>query len=117
MDELIVENIFRFTALVGGTLLLAITILVAGNVKKEKQRTLQKMLEHGSLNQEQLQRLITPLPQHEVDLRRGILFTVLGITLGIILFLIGGKGWMLAMIPIAAGIVSLILWWFHASKP
>ncbi len=98
------------------TVLLLAVLVVLGWLKKEQQRTIQKMIDQNKLDQEDLVRLISSQPQHIRDLRRGLLLLVLGLSLGGVMSLMGGVGWMLAVIPIAVGLVYLLLWFLNAPK-
>ena len=97
------------------TLIIVIAILILGIVfaiawvKREQQRTLQKVLEREDVTGEELLARISHEKPQNQDFRRGLFLVVGGLSLGAIFFFLGGTAWMLALIPIASGAVYLIL--------
>ncbi len=103
--------------IVCGTLLLIAILAIVGWVKIEQQRTLQKLLEKNELDQDELLQIISPDRHYNRDFRRGALLTGLGLTLGIVFFLIGGIAWVFSIIPTIAGVIYLLFWRLNAPKP
>ena len=110
------ETLLVVTGLVCTTVLLTVIVVVYGWIKKEQQRTLRALLEHDKAGPDELRRFLSPVPQHKRDLRRGLLLVGFGLTIGVVFLFMGGVGWMFASIPIAVGLVHLLLWYSHARR-
>ena len=110
------NQVLAITAMICGTLLLSIILIMIGWLKKEQQRTLRKIMDREDLNQEELAKILSPPSPYNQDFRRGILFLAFGLSIGISMYLMGGIGWTLCIIPVGAGLVYLLLWRLNVPK-
>lgn len=104
------------TILICITVLLAMILWVFGRIRSEQQKTLQKIIEQNELSQTELQNLLSPMPQYQKDLRRGILLIALGLSLGTVFFFMGGIAWIFTCVPVSAGLIYLLLWRLNVPK-
>ena len=104
------EPIVIAAVLLSLAIVLATLIVVFGRLKIEQQKTLQKLLEKGESSRRDWDRILAPVSQPVSDFRRGVLLTVVGLALTGFLFLVGGIGWLLGLIPTVIGLVYLLFW-------
>lgn len=95
--------------ILGVSLILSVAVYVSGRLRIEQQRTLQKLLDSGgSIDQlagaEGFRRRV------ERDLRRGVWLVVVGVSWSLVTFFIGGRGWILGVVPVLLGLVYVLFW-------
>jgi len=110
------ETTVIVVSLISVTVLLIAIIVVFGRLKIEQQRTLQKLLEKQETSPGDWERVVGATRPKDQDLRRGMLFIATGLALGGFFFMMGGVGWMFAGVPIAVGLVYLLLSKLNAPK-
>ena len=96
--------------IIGVAVVLATVVLVFGRLKLEQQRTLQLILEKDETTRGEWGRLLAIADRPTHDFRRGVLLIVVGATLTLIMFFLGGIGWLLGLIPVLVGATYLLFW-------
>ena len=98
--------------------ILAAVILVFGRLKLEQQRTIQKLLEKDEASRPEWAPVLGSMNRGDNDFRRGVLLLVMGLTIGVFLFFVGGKAWILGSLPVTLGLVYLFFFWTrNATQP
>lgn len=96
------------TGILGVAVLLAVAVYVFGRLRIEQQRTLQKLLERG-LPSEELLAAAGLGARSESDMRRGVLLLAIGLSWSAVTFFVGGRAWILGLIPVALGAALILL--------
>ncbi len=96
------------TGILGVALLLSVAVYVFGRLRIEQQRTLQRLLERGLPSDELL--AATGLGARGArDMRRGVLLLTIGLSWSAVTFFVGGRAWILGLIPVALGAAHILL--------
>lgn len=109
------QNLILVAVILGISLILSVFIHVFGKLKIEQQKTLQKLLDQGPVN-DMLAKAIGINSRQEKDFRRGLAFIAIGASWTLVTFFIGGKAWILGFIPVMIGLVYLLLWKFDGTR-
>lgn len=103
------EIFLSVSAVAGATVILAVAVLVAGRLRIERQRTLQKLLDRGMAVDELVQAAGLVAPP-DADRRRGLLLIAIGVAWSSATFFVGGRAWILGVVPVIVGLAFVSLW-------
>lgn len=103
------DTAIAVAGILGLSLILSAVIHASGRVRSEQQRTLQKVLDQGA-SIESLRGADGFGGRALLDLRRGVLLIVVGVLWSLVTFFIGGRAWILGVVPIVLGLVYLLFW-------
>lgn len=103
------DILLSVSAVIGATIILSMAVLAAGRLRTERQRTLQKLLDRGMAVDELVQAAGLVAPP-DADRRRGLLLIAAGAAWSAATFLIGGRAWVLGIVPAIVGLAFLLLW-------
>ncbi len=109
------QNLILVAVILGISLILSVFVHVFGKLKIEQQKTLQKLLDHGPLN-DMLAKSVGIYSSAEKDFRRGLAFIAIGTSWSLVTFFIGGKAWILGFVPLIIGLIYLLLWKFDGTR-
>jgi len=102
------NNAAVFGGVLGLTAILCMAIYTFARLRIEQERTLQKLIEKG-LSGEELIRVAGVVDRPTRDLRRGLLLVGVGVSWSVFTFFLGGKAWMLGIVPLTLGMVFVAL--------
>ncbi|WP_395793443.1 hypothetical protein [Aquimonas sp.] len=102
------QALIMAAGLVGLALVLAATVYTIGWIKVEQQKTLRTLLERGG-SADMLFAEMLHAGRAAADRRRGWLFVAIGLAWSVTTFFIGGIGWIFGALPVALGVVFLLL--------
>jgi hypothetical protein len=102
------NNTAIFAGILGLTAILCVAVYAFARLRIEQERTLQKLIERG-LSGEELMRAAGVVDRPTKDLRRGLLLVGVGVSWSLFTFFVGGKAWMLGIVPITLGMVFVVL--------
>lgn len=95
--------------LLGLALILSVSVYAFARLRIERERTIQKLIEHG-LSGDEFIRAAGLGRRRDIDLRRGLLLIGVGVVWAGVTFLIGGPAWKMGGAPVAIGLVYVLLW-------
>lgn len=102
------DPIIIAAGILGLALILAVTVYAVARVRIEQQRTLQKLIERGS-DISTFANVAGIPDRRQRDLWRGGLLIMIGVSWSLVTFFVGGKAWMLGIVPVLLGAVVLLL--------
>lgn len=102
-------------AILGLSFILGVAVLMFARLRIEQQRTMQKLIDRGTSGDE-LARIVGVTGGAQRDRRRGGLLLAIGFGWSVVTFFIGGKAWLMGLVPIALGIAYLLLSRFNESR-
>jgi hypothetical protein len=102
------NNAAVFAGVLGVAAILTVAVYIFGRLRIEQERTLQKLIDRG-LSNDELMRAAGVVDRPVKDLRRGLLLLGVGVSWWLVTFFVGGKAWMLGVVPITLGIVFVVL--------
>jgi hypothetical protein len=102
------NNAAMFGGILGLAAIFSMAIYAFGRLRIEQERTLQKLIERG-LSGDELMRAAGISDRGTKDLRRGLLLIGVGASWSIVTFFLGGKAWMMGIVPITLGLVFVVL--------
>ncbi|MGC4084090.1 MAG: hypothetical protein QM736_18770 [Vicinamibacterales bacterium] len=94
--------------MLGLALVLSVSVHAYARLRIERERTLQRLIEHGA-NADELVRAAGLRTPRRADLRRGLLLVGVGLAWAGVTFVIGGPAWKLGGAPLVIGIVYVVL--------
>jgi hypothetical protein len=103
------DTLLSVSAVIGATIILSAAVLAAGRLRTERQRTLQKLLDRG-MAMDELVRAAGLVAPPDADRRRGLLLIAVGAAWSSATFFIGGRAWVLGIVPAIMGLAFLLLW-------
>ena len=110
------ETSISVAGILGCAAILSVVVYFFGRLKIEQQRTLQQLLEKDDTSRAEWARALGPARRGDNDFRRGVLLVVVGVSLGIALYFVGGPAWTFALLPVTIGLVYLMFWKVNASQ-
>jgi hypothetical protein len=102
------NNAAMFAGILGLAAILCVAVYAFARLRIEQERTLQKLIDRG-LSGEELMRAAGVIDRPTKDLRRGLLLVGVGLSWSVFTFFVGGKAWMLGIVPITLGMVFVAL--------
>lgn len=102
------DPIVLAAGILGIALILAVAVHAVARQRIEQQRTLQKLIERG-LDVDAIASLAGIMNRGQRDLRRGTLLVAIGLAWSATTFFVGGKAWILGIVPIVLGGAILLL--------
>ena len=102
------NNAAVFAGVLGLAAILCVAIYAFARLRIEQERTLQKLIDRGASGEE-LMRASGFIDRPSKDLRRGLLLVGVGLSWSIFTFFVGGKAWMMGIVPITLGMVFVSL--------
>ena len=102
------NNAAMFAGILGLAAILCVAVYAFGRLRIEQERTLQKLIDRG-LSGDELMRAAGFIDRPAKDLRRGLLLVGVGVSWSVFTFFVGGKAWMLGIVPITLGMVFVAL--------
>jgi hypothetical protein len=102
------NNAAVFAGVLGLSAILCVAVYAFGRLRIEQERTLQKLVDRG-LSGEELMRAAGVVDRPTKDLRRGLLLVGVGVSWSLFTFFVGGKAWMMGIVPITLGMAFVAL--------
>lgn len=103
------DILLSISGILGATVILSVAVAVAGRLRIERQRTLQKLLDRGVATDELIHVAGLAAPA-DADRRRGLLLIAIGVAWSLVTFFIGGRAWILGVVPAIIGLAFVLLW-------
>lgn len=103
------DTAIAVAGILGVSLILSVLVHVSGRLRIEQQRTLQKLLDSGG-SLDSLVAVDGFGRRAGRDLRRGILLVAIGVGWSLVTFFIGGRAWILGVVPVAVGLAYVLFW-------
>jgi hypothetical protein len=103
------EILLSISVIAGATVILSAAVLATGHLRAERQRTLQKLLDRG-VAMDELMRAAGLVAPPDADRRRGLLLIAVGAAWSSATFLVGGRAWIMGVVPVIIGLGFLLLW-------
>ena len=103
------DTAIAVAGILGVSLILSVLVHVSGRLRIEQQRTLQKLLDRGG-SLDDLAAVGGFARRADRDLRRGILLVAIGVIWSLVTFFIGGRAWILGVVPVALGLACVLFW-------
>lgn len=101
------QSLVVLGGILGLSLILSVVVYVFGRLRIEQQRTIQKLIDRGIAGDELLRFAGVPEPRTR-DLRRGLLLIGIGLSWSVVTFFVGGKAWMMGLVPVTIGLVFVL---------
>lgn len=102
------DSIIVAAGILGIALILAVAVHAIARLRVEQQRTLQKLIERG-LDADAIVAAAAIPSRNQRELRRGAWLIAIGLAWSAATFFVGGKAWMLGIVPVMLGGVVLLL--------
>lgn len=101
--------LIALAGILGTAAVLTVTIYVYGRVRIERERTLQRLVDHG-MTPDDLARIVGPDARGQLDRTRGVLLLAVGLAWTVVTRAAGGRAWTLGALPVALGLAYLAVW-------
>lgn len=103
------DTAIAVAGILGLSLILSVLVHASGRLRIEQQRTLQKLLDRGG-RLDDLAAAGGLARRADRDLRRGILLVLIGVLWSLVTFFIGGRAWILGIVPALLGLAYVVFW-------